>query len=219
MSPRKTLTAISLSLLLAFVIVQPAFGSPAPIGPSANLTVSLSFSPNPVSVNMQTTGSYSIGGGVGPYTIWENNTPMGCNPPTNPFSTPNPSGTFQCTPTSTGSFLIQVTVHDSAGNQGSTSTTLTVTSQGGGGSGGNNTGGFNLSGLTDLLGVLMIIGVVFLASVVAIAASAVALAILVPRRLKQIRMALEGQPMKKHEPKVPSPQAEPPKEAPPNDEL
>lgn len=216
MSSRKIVFGISLSLLVALAIVEPAFAAPVPIGASANLPVSLTFSPNTLPVNSLTTGSYSIGGGVGPYTIWENNTPPGCGPPSNPFTTPNASGTFTCTPRATGNFLVQVTVHDNVGNQGSTTTSLTVTTSGG--SGGNNTGGFNLSGLSDLLGVLMIVGIVFLASVVAIAAAAVAMAILIPRRLKQIRKVLEGQPLKKPEEEAPS-TPPPPKDAPPGDEL
>ncbi len=216
MNRRNALVALSISLLLALVIAQPVFGSPNPVHTSATLGVSLSFSPNPVDQNTQTTGSYSITGGTGPYTIWENNTPAGCYPQSNPFTTPNPSGTFNCKPTVTGNFNIHVDVQDSAGNSGSTQVTLTVNSggsgSGGSGSGsGNNSGGFNLSGLSDLLGVFMIVGFVFLGSMIAIAAAAVALAILVPRRLKQLRKAIEGQPMTK----IPGP-ATP--LAPPNDE-
>lgn len=217
MSSWKLVVGISLSILLALAILEPALAAPVPAGTSATLSVSVTFTPNNLPVNSQTTGSYSIGGGVGPYTIWMNNTPSGCGTPSYPYTTPSPSGTFYCNPSATGNFLVHVTVFDSAGNQGSTTTSLTVTSSGGG-TGGNNTGGFNLSGLADLLGVLLIVGIVFIASVVAIAASAVAMAILIPRRLKQIRKVLEGQPLKKPEEEAP-PTPPPPQETPSEDEL
>lgn len=208
------------SLLIAVVMVPPGLANPSPLHASAVLGVSLSFSPNPVGQNSATTGSYSITSGTGPYTIWQNGTPPGCNPQNNPMVTSSPSGTFPCTPTATGNFPIHVDVHDSAGNSGSTQVTLIVNSgsggSGGSGTGGNNTGGIDLSFLQNLLPVLMITGIVFLGSVVAIAASAVALAILVPRRLKQIRKALEGQPMV--QPKAETP-ATPPKEQPPSEPL
>ena len=218
MTLRRILIAVSLSLLLALVIVQPAFAGAVPVRASATLPVNLSFTPNPVAEFGTTTGSYSITGGTGPYTIWENNTPAGCNPQSNPMTTPDSSGTFTCSPTVTGTFDVHVDVQDSAGNSGSTQVTLTVTSSSGGsGSGTNGTGGIDLSFLQDLLPVVMITGILFLGSTVAIAVSAVALAILVPRRLKQLRKAIEGQPMTK----VPAPATPPPppKDQPPIGEL
>ena len=220
---KKSLVALSLSLVLALVIVQPVLASPIPVRASATLGVSLSYSPNPVQENTQTTGSYSISGGTSPFTIWQNNTPAGCNPQSNPMTTSSPSGTFTCTPTVAGTFYVHVDVQDSAGNSGSTPVTLTVNggSSGGtnGGSSTGNTSGIDLSFLQNLLPVVMITGILFLGAVVAIAVSAVALAILVPRRLKQIRKALEGQPMKT--PKAESPATPPPplKEQPPGGEL
>jgi hypothetical protein len=130
------------------------------------------------------------------------------------MTTQNPSGTFSCTPTVTGNFDIHVDVQDSGGNSGSTQVTLSVTggSSGGSGSGtGNNTGGIDLSFLQNLLPVVMITGILFLGSTVAIAVSAVALAILVPKRLKQLRKAIEGQSIGK----VAAPATPPP---PPKDE-
>ncbi len=220
MTPRNGVLALSIALLLSLVIAQPVFGSPNPVHTSAPLGVSLSYSPNPVQQNAATTGTYSITGGTAPYTIWQNNTPAGCNPQSNPFTTSNPSGTFTCTPTVTGNYNIQVQVQDSAGNSGSTQVTLTVNSGSSGGSGsgtGNNTGGIDLSFLQNLLPILMVTGILFLGSVVAIAVSAVALAVLVPRRLKQIRKALEGQPMKLSKAEPTS--TPPPKEQPPGGEL
>lgn len=222
MMPRKTLSTISLSLLLALVIAQPALAGSNPLQASATLGVSLSFSPNPVTQFAPTTGSYAISGGTAPFTIWMNGTPSGCYPPGNPFTTSNASDTFTCSPSVTGTFYVHVDVHDSAGNAGSTQTTLTVSSgsggSGGSGSGtGNNTGGIDLSFLQNLLPVLMITGILFLGSVVAIAVSSVALAILVPRRLKQLRKAIEGQPIRKTD--VPATPPPPPKEQPPGGEL
>lgn len=214
----KYLVMAFVSLLIALALAQPGLADMAPIQPAAPLNVSLSFSPNTVPVNAQTTGAYSIIGGTQPFTIWMNNTPSGCNPQSVPFTTPNASGSFTCNPTVTGNFNIHVDVVDSLGNRGSTSTPLTVTAQsGGGGSSGNNqTGGIDLSFLQNLLPVLMITGILFLASTVAIAASAVALAILVPKRLKQLRKAIEGQPVRKAEPaETPT---EKPKDQPPEQE-
>ena len=215
MTPRKALVALSSALLLVLVIAPPAWGSPGSPAPSATLPVNLSFSPNPVNVNTPTTGNYAISGGTPPYTIWENNTPPGCGPQSNPMITSNPTGTFTCTPTATGNFPIHVDVQDSAGNSGSTQTSLSVTSGGSGGIGGNNTGGIDLSFLQNALPILLATGILFVGATVAIAASSVALAILVPRRLKQIRKALEAQTTPGHESPATPP---PPKDQPPSGE-
>lgn len=220
MTPTKVLTATATLLLLALVIAAPALASPTPVQPAAPLTVNISFSPNTVTVNSPTTMSYSISGGTGPFTVWENNTPSGCNPPSVPLTTPDASGSNSCTPSVTGNFNVHVDVQDSAGNRGSASTYLTVNSGGSGGSGSgsgtNGTGGIDLSFLNNLLPILMITGILFLGSTVAIAVSAVALAILVPRRLKQIRKALEGAPL----PTTGAPVTPPPAEdQPPKEEL
>ncbi len=225
MTPTKRLLIVGLPLLLALVTVTPALASPVPVQPAAPLTVNISYSPSTVTVNSPTLMTYSISGGTGPYTIWQNNTPSGCNPPSVPLTTPDASGSNTCYPTSTGNFNVHVDVQDSLGNRGSASAYLTVnsgSSGGTGGTGGNGTGGIDLSFLQNLLPVVMITGILFLGSVVAIAVSAVALAILVPKRLKQIRKALEGEPMKAPKagkgeaPAVPPP---PPKEQPPTGEL
>ncbi len=227
MSPTKRSMILGLMILLALATVAPARAAPALNQPAAPLNVSISYSPSTVAVNTPTTLSYSITGGTGPYTIWQNNTPSGCNPPSIPLTTPDASGSNSCTPTVTGNFNVHVDVQDSLGDRGSASTYLSVTSSGGSGgsgsgTGGNGTTGLDLSFLQNLLPVIMITGILFLGSVVAIAVSAVALAILVPRRLKQIRKALEGEPMKtpkaskSETPAVPPP---PPKEQPPSEEL
>ncbi len=188
MKPRTFLGMLSVPLLIALAVAPSVLASPVAVQPAAPLNVSISYTPNTVTVNSPTTMSYSIAGGTGPYTIWQNNTPSGCSPPSVPLTTSQPTGSNSCTPTVTGNFNVHVDVQDSLGNRGSASTYLTVNSQsGGGGTGGNNTGGIDLSFLNNLLPIVMITGILFLGSTVAIAASAVALAILVPRRLKQIR--------------------------------
>ena len=218
MTPRKILVATSISLLLALVIAQPALAVPTPVQASATFNVTLSFTPSNLQVNSQTTGSYSISSPNAPYTISMTGAPPGCGPQTNPFTTSNASGTWTCRPTATGNFNVQVNVQDNAGNSGFAQTTITVNSNtGGGGSGSNNTGGIDLSFLQNLLPVVMITGILFLGSTVAIAVSAVALAILVPRRLKQIRNVLEGQPIKKTE--AAETKVEKPKDQPPGDDL
>ncbi len=219
MNLKNGLVALSLSLLLALVIAQPALAYSAPVQATVNLPVSLSFSPNPVTQNTPTTGNFQISGGSAPYTIWENNTPAGCGPQSNPLTSSSPSGTFTCTPSVTGTFNIHVDVHDSAGNSGSTQVTLTVNggSSGGSGSGTGNTSGIDLSFLQNLLPVVMITGGLFLGSVVAIAVSCVAMAILIPKRLKQLRKAIEAQSGAK--PVAPTAAPGPSKAEPSKDEL
>ena len=215
----KHLVVAFISLLIALVLAQPTLAYPAQVQPAAPLNVTLSFSPNTLQVNAQTTGNYNIFGGTQPFTIWMNNTPSGCGPPSIPFTTSNASGTFTCYPAVTGNFNVHVDVVDSLGNRGSTSAPLNVNANtgGGGGSGSNQTGGIDLSFLQNLLPIVMITGILFLASTVAVAVSAVALAILVPRRLKQIRKVLEGQPIKKIE--AADAKMEKPKDQPPGDEV
>ncbi len=188
--------------VFAFAIAQPALAASDPVHAAASLGVNLSFSPNPTSVNSQTQIQVSISGGSPPYLLWFNASIPGCTPPSQPFQQNQSVDSYPCHPASTGTFNAHLDVADPAGDHGSASATLNVPggSNGGSGSGGsgssNGTGGLNLSGLQDFLGPLMIAGFVFLGSTVAIAASAVALAVLVPRRLKQIRKALEGEPLK-----------------------
>ncbi len=216
MTPKTHLVTLATAILLALVIAQPALAGSNDVHASLTLPVNLNYSPSTVTVNTPTTGTYSISGGTAPFTITVTGAPPGCTPQTNPFTTSNASDSFTCTPTGTGNFNIHVSVTDSAGNTGSASAYLTVNANSGGsGSGsGNNTGGFNLTGLGDLFGILMIVGIVFLACTIAIAAAAVALAVMVPRRLKQIRKALQGEPMQKpkaEEPTSEAPAADPPK--------
>ncbi len=211
--------------VFAFAVVPPALAAPRDVQGLASLGVNLSFAPNPVSVNSQTQIQVSISGGSPPYFLWFNASIPGCPPPSQPFQQTTSANTYPCNPSSTGTFNAHLDVADTAGDHGSASATLNVQSggSGSGGSGGSNSGngsgGFNLSGLQDLLGPLMIAGFVFLGATVAIAASAVALAVLVPRRLKQIRKVLEGEPLKKPKAKAeavePTPTSSEPDPAPP----
>lgn len=213
--------AMLLGVLLALVTASPVVGAPMSGAPAATLPVTLSFSPNPVSAGAQTQIQVSIAGGSPPYLLWFNSSIPGCNPPSQPFQQNNSAASYPCDPSSSGNFGAHLDVADSAGNHGSASATLNVQSGGSGGNnsgtGGNGTGGIDLSALQDLLPVLMITGIVFLGSVVAIAASFVAMAILVPRRLKQLRNAIQTNPPAPTTAKPP--EAAPPKDRAPEEEL
>ncbi len=218
LTPRIRPALLCALLSLALLAIPSVLAAPVPPLTAGTLGVSLSFTPNPVSVGTQTQIQVSISGGVAPYQIWFNATIPGCTPP-KPLQQNQSTNTYRCTPTQSGTFSAYLDAADSAGNHGSTSASLTV--QGGGNTGGtgsgNGTGGFSLSSLQDLLPIVMIVTFVLLASVLAIAASLVALAILVPRRLKQLRKAIQGEPLKKvkaEEPKAEKPKDEPPKDDP-----
>ena len=110
-----------------------------PVRAEAVLSVGLTFSPNPVSVDTQMQGTITISGGTTPYSVWINGTmPNGCQPQAQPMQISASPYNFQCTPTQTGQFNPSVDAADNAGDHGSTSVSLTVQSTGGG-NGGNNT--------------------------------------------------------------------------------
>lgn len=211
--------AILLGFLLALVTASPVLGAPMGGRPAATLPVTLSFSPNPVSTGSQTQIQVSISGGSPPYLLWFNSSIPGCNPPSQPMQQSGNTASYPCDPTSSGTFGANLDVADSAGNHGSTSASLNVQSGGSGGNNsGNGTGGIDLSALQNLLPIVMITGIVFLGSVVAIAASFVAMAILVPRRLKQLRNAIQVNPPAPATAVKPQ-EAEPPKPPAAEDEL
>ena len=109
------------------------------------LTVSLMFSPNPVNVNSQVSGTLTINGGSGPYSVWINGTmPSGCQPSSQPMTVTSSPYSFQCTPTQSGQFNPSVDAVDGAGDHGSAGASLTVQSNGSG-NGGNGTGGGGVS--------------------------------------------------------------------------
>src|SRR3989454_3981883 len=115
------------AVLMVLLVVVSAFGilgvSLAPArAPAARLTaqgtfsVSLSFSPNPVPAGTQTQISLSFtSGGSSPFTVWVNGSAPGCAPPTQPFSTPNYTNNFPCTPASSGSYNVHLDAIDSSG--------------------------------------------------------------------------------------------------------
>jgi hypothetical protein len=136
-----------------------------PIRASATLSVSFSFSPNPVTVNMQTQGTISISGGAQPFFVWINGTvPNGCAPPSQPIQVNSPTYNFQCTPTSTGTFSAPVDVADRAEDHGSTTYSLTVQSSGSGSPPGSGSGGnvslVPLARATLTVGMYMVMAVV-----------------------------------------------------------
>ena len=153
------------------------------------LTVSYSFNPTTVNVNNPTQGSYSITGGTSPFTVWVNNTPPGCGPQTNPFTSSSASSQFTCTPTSSGTYNVHLDVTDNVGNRGSASATLTVNSGSGNGGNGNgngtgSSGGFSLP--PELMSMMLLFGAVFIGAIVALAAGVIVMAVLLSRRLRQL---------------------------------
>src|SRR5256885_4018581 len=134
------LWAVLISLLLvasAFgilgVSVPPARAPTTRLAAEGTFTVSLSFSPNPVPAGTQTQISLSFtSGGSSPFTVWVNGSAPGCAPPTQPFTTPNYTNNFPCTPSSSGSYNVHVDAIDSSGYKTSTANTLTVSTGNGG---------------------------------------------------------------------------------------
>src|SRR2546427_8153631 len=131
-------------VLIVLLVVGSAFGilgvSVAPArAPTTRLaaegafTVSLSFSPNPVPAGTQTQISLSFtSGGSSPFTGLVNGSAPGCSPPTQPFTTPNYTNNFPCTPSSSRSYNRHIDAIDSSGSRSSTSNTLTVSTGNGG---------------------------------------------------------------------------------------
>src|SRR2546426_9078217 len=159
---RSVLAAVLIVLLLvgsAFGILGSITPTKAPsirLAAQGTFTVSLSFSPNPVPAGTQTQISLSFtSGGSSPFTVWVNGRAPGCAPPTQPFTTPNYTNNFPCTPSSSGSYNVHIDAIDNSGYKTSASNTLTVSTGNGGctsncggsGSGkGSGGGGFALPG-------------------------------------------------------------------------
>src|SRR3989454_2610347 len=137
---RSVLAAVLIVLLLvgsAFgilgVSVTPARAPSIHLGAQGTFTVSLSFAPNPVPAGTQTQISLSFtSGGSSPFTVWVNGSAPGCAPPTQPFTTPNYTNNFPCTPSSSGSYNVHIDAIDSSGYKTQTSNTLTVSTGNGG---------------------------------------------------------------------------------------
>ena len=218
---RRVLGAALVVLLLAVY----AFGSLGVSVPSARpptmrltpqgtFTVSLSFSPNPVSAGTQTQIHLDFTNtGSTPFTVWVNGSAPGCGPQTQPFTTPNYTNSFSCTPTSSGTYNVHIDAIDSSGYKASASNTLTVNTGGGGctsncggsgsGSGnGSGSGGFSLP--PDLVSTLFLFSMIFLGAIIALAAGVIAMALLVSRRLRQLTEAMKPPEKAPPESKPPS---------------
>src|SRR2546425_554329 len=97
-----------------------------PVRAEAVLSVGLTFSPNPVSVDTQMQGTITISGGTTPYSVWINGTmPNGCQPQAQPMQISASPYNFQCTPTQTGQFNPSLDAADNVGDPGSTSGSAT----------------------------------------------------------------------------------------------
>jgi len=178
----------------------------------AAFSVSLSFSPNPVSAGTQMQISLQFNGGSASFTVWVNGSAPGCGPQQQPFTTPNYSNNFSCTPTSSGTYNVHVDAIDSSGSQGSTVSTLTVNTGSGGcttNCGGNNgsgsgsgSGGFSLP--EGLVTTLFTFALVFFAGLFALAGGVIAMAVLISRRLRQLTEAMKPPELAPPESKPPS---------------
>src|SRR2546426_12180138 len=169
--------------------------------PQGTFTVSLSFSPNPVSAGTQTQIHLDFTNtGSTPFTVWVNGSAPGCGPQTQPFTTPNYTNSFSCTPTSSGTYNVHIDAIDSSGYKASASNTLTVNTGGGGctsNCGGSGSGSGNGSGSGGLhpppvpFSTLFLFSMIFLGAIIALAAGVIAMALLVSRRLPQLTEAMK----------------------------
>ena len=168
----------------------------------AALQVSLSVSPNSVTVGGQATFNYQITGGQGPYRLQWSGLPGNCagNAP-NSVSDNNPDS-FPCSPSQSGNSQVGLQVTDSASPSNSAnapSQSLSVTSNGNNNNnngndhnnsnsnGGNGNNSSALSSLFSSLGSLFliaaIVGIVVFALLVITAVSTLVTAVVVTRRL------------------------------------
>ena len=216
---RSVLAAVLIVLLLvgsAFGIlgasVAPARAPTTRLAAEGAFTVSLSFAPNPVPAGTQTQISLSFtSGGSSPFTVWVNGSAPGCAPPTQPFTTPNYTNNFPCTPSSSGSYNVHVDAIDSSGYKTSTANTLTVSTGNGGctsncggsGSGnGSGSGGFAIP--DSLVATMFMFVMIFFAGLFALAGGVIAMAVLISRRLRQLTQAMKPPEQAPPESKPPS---------------
>lgn len=191
---------LALACLVAVAGVTPAFPAQYSLGthgaglvttaaPALSIA-SFSFNPSTIQANSSTQVSIQLSGGTPPFYAWLNNTPPGCQQGSVPEVTSNFSNSFSCSPTASGTFTVHLDVMDSAvpASKASRSATLTVNSGSGGGGGGGN-GSFSLP--SGLLATVTLLALVFLGALVAIAAGTVATAVVLSRRLRQVKEALE----------------------------
>ncbi|MCI4349556.1 MAG: hypothetical protein L3J93_05000 [Thermoplasmata archaeon] len=174
------------------------------VAAAGGLSVTFSFSPNPVNSGSSTQYSVTISGigATSPFYLWFNSTPQGCQSGSNPTTANSASYSGSCNPSSSGSFTVQLGVVDSNStvqHHGSAMASLTVNSNGGNNNGGsgsksgnNSNGSFNLlNGLGGVFSILILFAAVFLGALIAIAAGTIATAAVVSRRLRQINETLK----------------------------
>ncbi|MGA8275449.1 MAG: hypothetical protein WB789_08795 [Thermoplasmata archaeon] len=197
------MTAVALVLLvsvLGLVVGQSML--PTPFDPASSLSsapsravtplsgpfaASLNINPTQVqkgqSINIQT----NVNGGTSPFTYSYSGLPAGCSGQN--------SGTFSCTPSSTGNFDVDVSVTDFHGNQTTSNTVaVDVTSSNNGNGNGNNGNGSNnsisslLSGFGGFLSLVLIFGIVGFITWILLVVGIWIIAIVLFRRLPK-RMA------------------------------
>ncbi len=211
---------VAVLLILLATLVAVSGSAPRLPSPSSGLGLAttpvsitqFSLSPSTVTQNTQVSGMVSLSGGTPPYFLWFNNTPPGCSPQSNPVNSPSATYSFQCNPTSTGSYNIHLDVTDSSVpvSKASSGASLNVQSSGNGNGNGNgnnsNSGNNSLSSLfpSSFLEIGIILVLVFMGTMVAIAAGVVAIAVLVPRRLRQLNETLAKTGLPPKEPKPPT---------------
>ena len=184
--------------LLVVLVLSVGVGTPPSIQSAGRLTaaaftVSFSYSPSTTAANSQTQGMVTFSGGAVPFKVWLNQTPPGCDPGTQPFVTSTYTNSWNCTPTTAGTYNVLLDAVDNTGTRVQTAATLTVQSGGNSGNGNGNGSGTNpLAGLDTVLPTLFIFAFVFLWALVALAAGVVAMAVLVSRRLRQLTEAMKG---------------------------
>jgi len=184
--------------LLMVLVLGAGVGTPPSIHSAGRLaaaafTVSFSYSPSTLPANTQTQGMVTFSGGSMPFKVWLNQTPPGCDPGAQPFTTSTSSNSWNCTPTTSGTYNVHLDAYDTTGTKQTATATLTVQSGGNSGNGNGNGSGTNpLAGLDTVLPTLFIFAFVFLGALVALAAGVVAMAVLVSRRLRQLTEAMKG---------------------------
>ena len=192
---RRAVFRVGLWVVLLLVV---AVGMPPSISfagrpvAAAPFGVSFTWSPSTVTVNMPTQGMVTFSGGATPFRVWLNQTPPGCAPQQIPFVTSNYSESWNCSPTSSGTYDVHLDAVDNTGTRQSATATLTVQSGGGNGGGGGGNGTNPLSGLQDLLPIFYTFAIIFLGSLVALAVGVMLMAMLVSRRLRQLTEAMKG---------------------------
>lgn len=204
--------------------VGTAVGGPAPEAsrsvPPFSVAV-FSYNPNTVTVGSSTNLTVQLSGGTSPFFAWLNSTPSGCAPSSVPYMLSSSSSTFQCSPTTSGSYNVQLDVADSStptSLHAHASTQLTVNSNGGNGNGNGNHGGSGGNGSSSgfslpsgLIGLATIFVVVFLVAFVAIAAGAIATAVAVSRGLKRLNKTMAENRGLSDTPRAPAGAPPPPK--------